>query len=113
MGSIPSTTNFNPIGNQRFFVWQHYGDFEDSQPEPDESGLDYWTSQITSTCSTGFNDNDSCTDGKRIDVFLAFWVDQYASWFTTSYGLPQIQRRQTPPTRDSSSSATSGIYVEL
>ncbi len=87
MGSIPTTTNFNPIDNQRFFVWQHYGDFEDSQPEPNESGLDYWTSQITSTCSTGFNDNDSCTDGKRIDVSLAFWVDQYASWFTTSYGL--------------------------
>jgi len=85
MGSLPAPTN--PIDNQPFFVWQHYGDFEDSHPEPDESGLSFWTSQITSTCSTGFNDNDSCTDGKRIDVSLAFWVDQYASWFTTSYGL--------------------------
>jgi subtilisin family serine protease len=88
MGSIPTTTNFNPIDNQRFFVWQHYGDFEDNQPEPDESGLDYWTSQITSTCSTtDFNYNDSCTGGKHIDVSLAFWVDIHPSWFTTSYGL--------------------------
>jgi len=87
IGSIPTTTDFNPIDNQRFFVWQHYGDFEDTQPEPDESGLDYWTSQITSTCSTGVNVNDSCTGGKHIDVSLAFWVDIHASWFTTSYGL--------------------------
>jgi hypothetical protein len=88
-GYLPPTDNFNfnPIDNQRFFVWQHYADFEDSQPEPNESGLDYWTKQITSTCTTDMNVNDTCTSGKRIDVSLAFWVDIHSSWFTTSYGL--------------------------
>jgi len=99
IGSIPTTTDFNPIDNQRFFVWQHYGDFEDTQPEPDESGLNYWTSQITSTCGTGVNVNDSCTGGKHIDVSLAFWVDIHSSWFTTSYGLASYTGTDTANTR--------------
>jgi len=114
----------NPIDNQRFFVWQHYADFlakstpspaptpdscDPNNPytglisqEPDENGLNYWTSNITGCgviggcpqynpaptgCGTGFNDNNSCTAGKRIDVSRAFWVAVYPSWFNTSYGL--------------------------
>ena len=101
----------NPIDNQRFFVWQHYADFlpkaaasptpypntcdptnpenGKSPSEPDESGLDFWTSQITATCGTGtdFNANNACTPGKRVDVSRAFWVAVYPSMFTTSYGL--------------------------
>ena len=95
-GAIPTTTNFNPIDNQRFFVWQHYADFEDAQPMPDENGLDYWTRNITDNCGTGVNVNDLCTDNTthtldwRVSTSLAFWVDPngpYASWFTTSFGL--------------------------
>ena len=77
-GSLPSTAN--PIDNQRFFVWQQYADFLNA--EPDESGLDSNTNTITGTCSTGYNDNNSCTQGKRIDVSRAFFVSAYPSLFT-------------------------------
>ena len=87
--AIPTTTN--PIKNQRFFVWQHYADFNPAGgPVPNESGLNYWTSQITTPpvgCNTGFNYNNDCTDGKRVDVSRAFWVSVYPSWFNGSYGL--------------------------
>ncbi|HKC65779.1 MAG TPA: S8 family peptidase [Pyrinomonadaceae bacterium] len=83
-GSLPTTTN--PIDNQRFFVWQHYGDFPINQPEPDEGGLDFWTGNITSTCGTGFNDNNDCTHTKRIDVSRAFWVAAYPWLFTPDAG---------------------------
>ena len=111
--SLP--TSANPIYNQRFFVWQQYQDFVPKnsqtgqpQPEPDEVGLDYWTRQITQTCSgasadnniAGVNLNSDCTvggstswpNGKRVDVSLAFWVDptgNHASWFdaNNSYAL--------------------------
>ena len=76
-GSLPTTSN--PIDNQRFFVWQHYGDFPINQPEPDEGGLDFWTSQITGTCGTGLNDNNSCAHQKRIDVSRAFWAAAFPS----------------------------------
>ena len=71
--SIPA----NPIDNQRFFVWQHYADFQPGgKPEPDESGLDYWTRNITGMCSgatqqnniAGVNYNDPCTREWRINV---------------------------------------------
>ena len=79
-GSLPTTTN--PIDNQRFFVWEHYADFLVNQPEPDEGGLDFWTSNITGTCGTGVNDNNACTHQKRIDVSRAFWVAAFPSLFT-------------------------------
>ena len=76
-------THSNPINNQRFFVWQHYADFLDSQPEPDENGLNFWTGTITNTCGTGLNDNNACTAGKRIDVSRAFWVARFPSLFNS------------------------------
>jgi subtilisin family serine protease len=79
-GSLPTTTN--PVDNQRFFVWQQYADFPIGQPEPDEGGLNFWTGNITGTCGTGFNDNNSCTHQKRIDVSRAFWVAAFPSLFT-------------------------------
>lgn len=104
--SIPTTTNFNPIDNHRFFVWQQYGDFfpevanphieEGHFPEdhtipasPDENGLDWWTSEITGHghCTAGVNDNNSCTNTWRIFTSRAFWVDQHPELFNTSYGL--------------------------
>lgn len=76
---LPTTTN--PVDNQRFFVWQHYADFLVNQPEPDENGLNFWTGQITGTCGTGFNDNNSCVHVKRIDVSRSFWVAANGSLF--------------------------------
>ncbi|HET6975212.1 MAG TPA: S8 family serine peptidase [Pyrinomonadaceae bacterium] len=79
-GSLPLTTN--PIDNQRFFVWEHYADFPIGQPEPDAGGLDFWTGNITGTCGTGLNDNNSCSHQKRIDVSRAFWAAAFPSLFT-------------------------------
>ena len=79
-GSIPTTTN--PIKNQRFFVWQHYQDFLPAEQDPDPPGLNFWTGNITGTCGTGVNDNNSCTQIKRIDVSRAFWVAAFPSLFT-------------------------------
>ena len=73
----------NPIDNQRFFVWQHYADFLTGQPEPDEGGLNFWTTEITRNCATGFNVNNACTAGKRIDVSRAFWVAAFGSLFNS------------------------------
>ena len=80
IGSMPTTTN--PIDNQRFFVWSQYADFLTGQPIPDEGGLNFWTGNITGTCGTGVNDNNSCSHQKRIDVSRAFWVAAYPSLFT-------------------------------
>jgi len=79
--NIWEPTNANPIDNQRFFVWSHYADFLVAEPEPDEPGLNFWTNQITGTCGTGFNDNNACTGGKRIDVSRSFWVAGFGSLF--------------------------------
>ena len=73
-------TNANPIDNQRFFVWTHYPDFL-NRAEPDEGGLNHWTSNITGPCSTGINDNNACTREWRINTSRAFWVHQFPSLF--------------------------------
>src|SRR5207253_7068153 len=81
--------------------------------EPDDNGLDYWTSTITGNCGTGLNDNSPCTHERRINVSRAFWVDQHASLFTSTYGLNsgknsefvhlcyKIYLRRDPPDSDS------------
>ena len=79
-GSIPTTTN--PIDNQRFFVWQQYQDFLVNEQNPDPSGLNFWTGNITGTCGTFVNDNNACTHQKRIDVSRAFFVAAFPSLFT-------------------------------
>jgi Calx-beta domain/Domain of unknown function (DUF4214) len=57
----------NPIDSAGFFVRQHYHDFLNR--EPDQSGLDFWTGQITS-CG-----NDAgCIEVKRINVSGAFFL---------------------------------------
>jgi len=109
-GPLPTTTN--PVDNQRFFVWQHYADFLTAQPEPDENGLNYWTSNITGCgviggclqfnppptgCGTGFNYNNSCTGDKRVDVSRAFWVSVDPSWFDSSYGLTNFDPSASSP----------------
>jgi hypothetical protein len=57
----------NPIDNARAFVRQHYIDFLNR--EPDQSGLDFWTGQMTSCGS-----DTACTEVKRINVSAAFFL---------------------------------------
>ena len=56
----------NPIDVARFFVAQHYRDF--LLREPDQGGLDFWTSQITQCGS-----NAQCLADRRVLVSRAFW----------------------------------------
>ena len=61
--SPPST---NPIDTASFFVRQQYLDFLNR--EPDLSGFNFWTNQITS-CGDA-----SCTQAKRVNVSAAFFL---------------------------------------
>lgn len=60
----PATNAIDDAGN---FVRQHYHDFLNR--EPDQSGLAFWTNQITSCGS-----DQSCIDLKRINVSAAFYL---------------------------------------
>lgn len=57
----------NVIDFADLFVAQHYRDFLNR--EPDASGLDFWTKQITSC-----GNDASCTDAKRVNVSAAFYL---------------------------------------
>lgn len=57
----------NPIDDVRNFVRQHYHDFLNR--EPDTSGWDFWTNQIT-TCGS----NAQCAEVRRIDVSASFFL---------------------------------------
>jgi Calx-beta domain-containing protein len=57
----------NPVDQGRFFVRQHYLDFLNR--EPDQSGWDFWTNQITS-CGA----DTQCTDIRRINVSASFFL---------------------------------------
>jgi hypothetical protein len=57
----------NAIDDAATFVRQHYHDFLNR--EPDQSGLDFWTSQITSC-----GNDAACTEVKRINVSAAFFL---------------------------------------
>ena len=63
----PSEPATNAIDNPQTFVCQHYHDFLNRQP--DQSGWDFWTSEITS-CGT----NQSCIDVKRVNVSGAYFL---------------------------------------
>jgi hypothetical protein len=57
----------NPIDDPRTYVCQHYHDFLNRQPDP--SGWDFWTNQITSC-----GNDAACTEAKRINVSGAFFL---------------------------------------
>jgi Calx-beta domain-containing protein/parallel beta helix pectate lyase-like protein len=77
LGSTSSTTIFiiddnseppaNVIDDVRNFVRQHYHDFLNR--EPDTSGWDFWTNQITSCGS-----DVQCNEVRRIDVSASFFL---------------------------------------
>ncbi|MCU1268033.1 MAG: hypothetical protein JWM21_4351 [Acidobacteria bacterium] len=58
----------NALDTAQFFVWQHYRDF--LSRDPDSSGLDYWTSQITNCGSDA-----ACIHSQRIGVSAAFFIE--------------------------------------
>jgi hypothetical protein len=60
----PATNVIDDAGN---FVRQHYHDFLNR--EADQSGLDFWTGQITSC-----GNDAACTEIKRINVSAAFFL---------------------------------------
>ena len=60
-------TGPNPIDTPSFFVRVHYLDFLNR--EPDQSGLDFWTNQITSCGS-----DSACIQLRRINVSAAFYL---------------------------------------
>ena len=62
-----SEPNPNVIDDAQSFVCQHYHDFLNRQP--DQSGWDFWTNQITS-CGSDAN----CLQIKRINVSQAFFL---------------------------------------
>jgi glucose/arabinose dehydrogenase len=57
----------NPIDDPQFFVRQHYHDFLNR--EPDTSGFNFWTNQITS-CGSDAN----CVEVRRVNVSAAFFL---------------------------------------
>jgi hypothetical protein len=57
----------NPIDDTGVFVPQQYLDFLNRQP--DSSGLNFWTNEISSCGS-----NQSCIDVKRVNVSAAFFI---------------------------------------
>jgi hypothetical protein len=57
----------NTVDDAQTFVSQHYHDFLNR--EPDQAGLNFWTSQITS-CGA----DQSCISGKRNNVSAAFFL---------------------------------------
>lgn len=59
----------NPVDDAGTFVRQHYSDFLNRSP--DQSGLDYWTNQITQCGS-----DQPCIRTRRIDVSNAFFYEQ-------------------------------------
>jgi outer membrane protein assembly factor BamB len=61
------TPGQNPIDQADYFVHHHYLDFLNRSP--DQSGLDFWSREITS-CGL----DQACTELKRINVSAAFYL---------------------------------------
>ncbi len=63
----PVESSGNPIDDEPVFVHQHYHDFLNR--EPDSSGLDFWTNEITSCGADAV-----CIEVKRNNVSAAFYL---------------------------------------
>jgi hypothetical protein len=68
----------NPIDDNQFFVAQQYRDFLNR--EPDQSGLNFWTSQVNQCSSFNYRQPGEtyadCAVRERVNVSLAFWASQ-------------------------------------
>ncbi len=63
--------NNNPIDNSAYFVRQQYYDFLNR--EPDQSGWDFWTANIDSSCPSG-DKGAICRVSKQLDTSAAFFL---------------------------------------
>src|SRR5205085_4147535 len=66
--AVFATAPTNPIDDAQTFIRQHYLDFLGRQP--DQDGLNYWTSQITQ-CGTDLQ----CIHDRRVGVSAAFYIE--------------------------------------
>jgi glucose/arabinose dehydrogenase len=64
---IPAGTNVNPVDTPEYFVRQHYLDFLNR--EPDESGFNFWSDQMTSCGSDAV-----CLERRRVNVSAAYFL---------------------------------------
>jgi hypothetical protein len=78
-----ATTGTNPFTQAGYFVRLQYIDF--FTREPDASGLNFWTNEITSCGS-----NTQCTEIKRINVSAAFYLS--IEFRDTGYLVERIYR---------------------
>ncbi len=79
----PLESMVNPIDDPTAFVFTHYHDFLNREPDP--AGLAFWTNQITS-CG-----NDAqCTEQRRINVSASFFLS--IEFQQTGYLLYLMQR---------------------
>src|SRR5207253_519841 len=67
--ATPLPAKANPLDSPEFFVRQQYVDFLGREPE--QGGLDYWSSQLT-RCGS----EQACIRVRRIDVSNAFFFEQ-------------------------------------
>lgn len=62
-----ASVSANPIDTAEYFVRQHYLDFLGR--EPDQSGFNFWSDQITSCAGDG-----GCSERRRINVSAAYFL---------------------------------------
>jgi hypothetical protein len=65
--AVSNGESANPLDTPEYFVRQHYLDFLGR--EPDESGFNFWSDQITS-CGSDF----ACVERRRINVSAAYFL---------------------------------------
>src|SRR5262249_1330189 len=63
----PPESIANPIDDAQSFVYMKYNDLRNR--EPDSSGLQFWTDQITSC-----GNDQACINAKRVNVSAAFFL---------------------------------------
>ncbi len=99
--AVTTTTSSisNSIDDPQFFVRQHYLDFLNR--EPDASGLQFWTSEITS-CGA----DAACREVKRINVSAAFFLSiefqqtGYLAYLTHKAAFGNPPGKPVPITRE-------------
>jgi hypothetical protein len=80
----------NPVDDPKFFITQHYRDLVGR--DPDQAGLDYWTTQFAACGS-----RNDCIRARRIDVSAALFLEnELSSTDAFVYGLYTIALGRRP-----------------
>ena len=95
-GEIRGQILNNPVEFPPFFVRQQYGDF--LSREPDQGGLNFWTSQITDVCLNQGGDLLACISQRRVAVSNAFFFElEYQQTGAYTYRLYRAAFGNTQP----------------